>query len=468
MGPLFLLTHRHAITMDTLFTRLKTLWQDFWRGFNWPLLRKLIRAAAVWIVIIVFIPASTPPPGDLYTGAGSHARDSLFNYVGWELEALVNKAFEAAFGVGDYLPEAERSDLVRVYMADMTALFSLEGAIAAIYTDPDINDPEAASADLRTERDTLRADLRSRQNMVENIIEGQVSAVLVDEGLATLGQVLPPVAIRFTPLPDVLIISPRDEIRVAASLSLDALTADRRSALEAAVDADLDVASLVVDIGGMALYPSMVGETDWLTWGIETSVHEWVHHYLFFFPLGLNYFDGSNPETRIINETTADLLGKELGREVLRRYYPELAPPEPDPAAEADEDAADPLPPPEPDPDAFDFSAAMHETRVMVDDLLAAGEVEASENYMEDRRAFFYENGYALRKINQAFFAFYGGYQAEDSGFGTAGDDPIGPAIAELRATTDSAADFLHIMRSITTADQLFAALEEIAVAAAP
>ena len=28
--------------------------------------------------------------------------------------------------------------------------------------------------------------------MVESIIEGQISAVLVDEGLATLGQVLPP------------------------------------------------------------------------------------------------------------------------------------------------------------------------------------------------------------------------------------------------------------------------------------
>ena len=59
MGPLFLLAHRHAITMDTLFTRLRTLWQDFWRGFNWPLLRKLIpkqvRIATYIVIIATFV-----------------------------------------------------------------------------------------------------------------------------------------------------------------------------------------------------------------------------------------------------------------------------------------------------------------------------------------------------------------------------------------------------------------------------
>jgi len=418
-----------------------------WGAIPWRRVWALARVLVVCAVMLVTLRSSTPPPGDLVIGAAAHARDSLFNYVAWEADALAAKAFAGLFGVQGYVDEATRAGLVRAYMADLSAVLQLEARIAAIYSDPAVPDPGAASAGLRAERDARRADLRDRQDMVESILEEQVSAVLVDEGLAVLGQVLPPVAIRFSPLPDVLIISPRDAIRVDASLTLDGMSVDRRDALEAAVDADLDVASLVVDIGGMALYPSMVGETDALAWVIETTAHEWVHHYLFFFPLGWQYFDGGNPETRIINETTADVLGKEIGRQVLARYYPDLAPPPAAPAAPAAT----------PQPDAFDFAAEMHTTRVTVDALLAEGRVEDAEAYMAERRAFFHAHGHPIRKINQAYFAFYGGYQGEDN-FGTAGEDPIGPAIAALRAQSGSIARFLAVIRGITTREALLAA----------
>jgi len=418
-----------------------------WGAIPWRRVWALARVLVVCAVMLVTLRSSTPPPGDLVVGAAAHARDSLFNYVAWEADALAAKAFTGLFGVQGYVDEATRAGLVRAYMADLSAVLQLEARIAAIYSDPAVPDPGAASAGLRAERDARRADLRDRQDMVESILEEQVSAVLVDEGLAVLGQVLPPVAIRFSPLPDVLIISPRDAIRVDASLTLDGMSVDRRDALEAAVDADLDVASLVVDIGGMALYPSMVGETDALAWAMETTAHEWVHHYLFFFPLGWQYFDGGNPETRIINETTADVLGKEIGRQVLARYYPDLAPPPAAPAAPAAT----------PQPDAFDFAAEMHTTRVTVDALLAEGRVEDAEAYMAERRAFFHAHGHPIRKINQAYFAFYGGYQGEDN-FGTAGEDPIGPAIAALRAQSGSIARFLAVIRGITTREALLAA----------
>lgn len=449
------------MNINTLTTIQRTTTQ-FWRSIPWPRIRKLLRLWIVGLFIIIVFRTSTPPPGDLTTGAAAHAKDSLFDYVGWEVEAVLNKAFQSVFGVQGYLDETARADYVRSYMADLGNLLRLEREITDIYTDPEVSDPDAASADLRAERDTLRTDLTSRQNMAESIIEEQVSTVLVDEGLAFLGQVLPPVAIRFTPLPDVLIIAPRDEIRVETSLSLDALSTDRRNALESAVDVDLDVASLVVDIGGMALYPSMVAETDWLDWNIETAAHEWVHHYLFFYPLGLNYLNNEHPETRIINETTADILGKEIGREVLRRYYPELAPPEPEPQPAAPPDDVDaPAPSPTPDPEAFNFAATMHETRVTVDELLAEGEIEAAENYMEERRALFHANGHPIRKINQAYFAFYGGYQGEDNQ-GTAGEDPIGPTIKTIREETGNVADFLAVMRGITTREQLFTTLDNL------
>src|SRR5690606_25008448 len=109
----------------------------------------------------------------------------------------------------------------------------------------------------------------------------------------------------------------------------------------------------------------------------------------------------------------------EIGRRVLERYYPDLVPP---PAPPPDPNAAPPPPP------AFDLGAEMHETRVTVDQLLADGRVEEAEAYMEARRQVFVANGYLIRKLNQAYFAFYGGYQAGGVP-GVGGEDPIGPAL---------------------------------------
>ncbi|HEX9091699.1 MAG TPA: hypothetical protein VF831_09435, partial [Anaerolineales bacterium] len=62
--------------------------------------------------------------------------------------------------------------------------------------------------------------------------------------------------------------------------------------------------------------------------------------------------------------------------------------------------------------------------------------------YMEQRRQFFWENGYHYRKINQAFFAFYGAY-ADQPG-GPAGADPVGAAVRLLRQNSPSLENFIN------------------------
>ncbi len=52
------------------------------------------------------------------------------------------------------------------------------------------------------------------------------------------------------------------------------------------------------------------------------------------------------------------------------------------------------------------------------DELLAAGKIEEAEAYMEARRQVFWDNGYAIRKLNQAYFAFYGAYADVPGGRG--------------------------------------------------
>ncbi|MEJ2709259.1 MAG: hypothetical protein P8074_16740 [Anaerolineales bacterium] len=61
---------------------------------------------------------------------------------------------------------------------------------------------------------------------------------------------------------------------------------------------------------------------------------------------------------------------------------------------------------------------------------------------MEQRRIFFWEHGYHIRKLNQAYFAFYGAY-ADQPG-GAAGEDPVGAAVRDLRVQSPNLSDFLN------------------------
>lgn len=415
-------------------------------------LRRLPALTALSLLLLFLLQRSVVPVGQVWAAAAIAVREHQFDYVGWELDALSAKLGAALFGLHPFMDEAARADYVRAYLADLARAQALDSEINAAFSDPAVADPQAATASLRAERDTLRADLRARQTLAESILEGQVSAVLVEQGFGLAGQVLPPVSMRFTQVPNLLVVSPRDEIRFDVSINLDPLPVDQIAALEAEIEAARDVSALIVPLGGIALYPAMILETPSVGWAADVFAHEWLHHYLFAFPLGLAYFSGEGfaGETRTINETTASVFGGELGRLVLARYYPDLLPPEP---AAPDPDAPPPPPP------AFDFGAELDRTRRRVDELLAAGAVEAAEAYMEERRQEFHANGYPIRRLNQAFFAFYGGYQAGSGGTpGAGGDDPTGPAIEALRAASPSLRDWIVTMRGITTRAKLLAA----------
>jgi hypothetical protein len=151
-----------------------------------------------------------------------------------------------------------------------------------------------------------------------------------------------------------------------------------------------------------------------------------------------------------MNETTADIVGGEVGKALLARFYPEAA------ANYAMQVQAVSLSK-SPARANFDFRAEMHTTRVHVDELLAARKISEAETYMEQRRQVFWNNGYAIRKLNQAYFAFYGAYA--DVPGGAAGEDPVGPAVRALRTRNKSLAAFLNTIAQMSSFQQLQAAL---------
>jgi hypothetical protein len=373
-----------------------------------------------------------------------------FDFAGWTLDALGVKWAQFAAGSIDYMPEAGRHDLVESYRQLLREEADWERRLAEILAAPGSTVAEGPAV-IRREYEEARRREGRLEPVVEAILQEQTSLILEDLELAPGGAPIPPVAFRFSRLPLALVVSPRQIIRQDANLQISPdLGLEQQIALEAEVERSLGVSSLVVPIGGIGTYPTMVQQTESLGFVAEVVAHEWIHNYLTLRPLGIRY--EATAELRTMNETTATLLGKEIGGLLIARFYPELAPPPALPVS--------PALPSEPPPGlpAFDFGAEMHTTRVTVDELLAEGNVEGAGLYMEERREFFWLQGYQIRRLNQAYFAFYGAYADEPAG--PAGEDPVGAAVRALWQDSASPAEFLKVMAWMDDYTDLLAALE--------
>jgi len=407
------------------------------------------------LVLLLLLASGTPQISTPQQQVHLLAWDNSFDYTTWTIKALWVKLGQAALGNPRYLDPASQLGTVREYLRLVEQIQQVENDIRIIYADPNISDARAASASERA----LLADLSRQYDAVaplaEATLENQVTEILREQGLTLGGQPIPWVLYHITPLPQNLVVSPRERIEQKTSYLLDPdLTTEQAESVEAAVDEKMNVSSLVVPVGGIALYPTMVMRTTALGWLSDTIAHEWIHIYLAYQPLGWNY--ETSPEVRTMNETTASIAGNEIGRIVMERYYPEfihrydstrqLA------AVDSGPIGPGTFPPP------FDFRAEMHQTRVRADELLAEGKVDEAEAYLESRRQVFWARGYAIRKLNQAYFAFYGAYA--DVAGGAAGEDPVGPAVRELRARSANLKDFLDQIGRMSSFEELQSALK--------
>lgn len=412
----------------------------------WPAFANRLKRLLLPLLLLLAFAAAAAPEWPAFEDE-RHRLNSLvalreFDFVSWLLGAVYSKGEAAAVAAQDYLGEEEQQALVLDYLAHTGEARRLQAEIERIYADPAITDPGGAAAPLQRTLAATRESMGELQPTAEAIVQEQVAAVLADEGFGFLGKIVPPVQMHMTPLPLVLIVSRREEIRQLYNVPLQhGLAVATQEALEDAVQEELDRSALVVPIGGLGLYPSMIVETGNLSFLADVVAHEWAHHWLTLQPVGIRY--AASPEMRTINETVASIVGAEAGALVVARFYPHLVP-------APEEESATPTATPE--PPAFDFRAEMAETRRQVDALLAAGEVEAAEAYMEERRALFVEHGYQIRKLNQAYFAFYGAYADTP---GATGDDPVGPTVLALREQSDSLHDFLRRVAPITSFEQL-------------
>ena len=429
---------------------------------------RILDIVSVFILLIIFGGSDNPR----FTGNADqvrlYTREIEFDYPNWVWDSTWTKIEQATIHTPYIFNRETGREIVYDYIHTTKNLSETKARIEEIYANPNISDKEIATKLLRTQRDANLERQEKLAPFAESVLQGQLGEILSQLGLTTIGQPIPPVLYHNSSTPLALIVSSRNEIVQIANISvLPTLTINEQIAVEDKVAQSLNNSTLIVPIGGVGVYPTMVMETTNLAWTLSTIAHEWTHNYLNLRPLGLNY--SVTPELRTMNETTASIVGDEVGLIVLQTYYPELAASSSPIATLQDQSNIFtsvggpslhlPSPLPEDDPPIFDFRAEMHETRITTDKLLIEGKVEEAETYMEQRRQIFWQNGYLLRKLNQAYFAFYGAYA--DTPGGAAGEDPVGPAVRALRAQSASLADFINTIARMTSFEQLQQAIQQ-------
>jgi len=448
------------VSRDTISTNVSLLLFNIWKGIIFIMLYRIGRILDILsiLVVLLIIGGSDTPR---FTGSADrvrvYTREIEFDYPNWVWDAAWIKIEQATTQSPYTFDRATSKEIVFEYMRTTNNLIQTENRIEQIYANPQVTDKEAASALLRSQRDELTVRQKELAPFAESILQSQISETLAGQNLTTAGQPLPPVLYHNSPTPLALIVSKREKIEQIANISvLPTLTINDQIDLEDKVTDALDVSTLVVPIGGVGVYPTMVMETTDLPWLLSTIAHEWTHNYLNLRPLGLNY--STTPELRTMNETTANIVGDEIGHFVLQKYYPQYLASKPGldlPSLNIHflpDNRLD-------DPPAFDFRAEMRETRVHAEELLSQGKIDEAESYMEQRRQVFWDNGYLIRKLNQAYFAFHGAYA--DVPGGAAGEDPVGPAVRALRDQSASLEDFINTIAWMTSFDQLLEAIHQ-------
>ena len=450
-------------------------------------LRRIIR----WVVI-VFLPVV------LVFGAASDAfrpdpvqRAALpyrFSITAWEVWNFPDKWVHL---LASMLPGREKSDEEK--LEDVLLYFGLGrelvGAREAL--NRAMSDEAAGGvASLEGGVERISGERSALRDGVEETIESALSTAIRESGLSRWETfVFPPVDIRLAGPPVLLLTSPRDRIaRQHEALMEPDISLVERERLEDELMAESDVAAVSFQVGGLAAYPASVLDTLSLDDTLRTGAHEWVHHYMAFRPLGQKMFTSAEMVT--LNETFADIVGREIGdaaREALLEGGEapslNLSPAggesedgdnlSPGGGESEDEgnlspaggemggDVTAPLPAAEGGlhgrDEHFGFREEMRETRLRVDELLAEGEVDEAEAYMEERRRFFVEAGYPIRRLNQAYFAFHGTY-AENA----ASSSPIAGQLHRFRELSPDLRTFVLRMADISSYEQFLERLEDL------
>ncbi len=122
-----------------------------------------------------------------------------FDYLTWEVNAFLTKGMQTGVKPAQTLSPQAQHDLVIETLRLTYELEWLDAVIGAAYARTDGMDPAQELVEDLARQKELRGELERLRPMAESILEAQVSEVLVEEGIARLGNAIPRYC--FTSLP---------------------------------------------------------------------------------------------------------------------------------------------------------------------------------------------------------------------------------------------------------------------------
>ena len=233
--------------------------------------------------------------------------------------------------------------------------------------------------------------------------------------------------------PKLLVTSPRNKIeRKEELLLVPSLDIETIEALEGSVASD-ELSSIIINIGGIAAYPSIIAEGKSSRDLFLTVSHEWIHQYLIFHPLGRSYF--SSKEMKEINETLANIFSKKLLKSLCEKDF-EIK----------NKICSIPI---IKNKNKFDYREFMKKLRNNVDELISDGKINDAEKLMNESTLILNNNGIKIRKINQAWFAFNGTYGDSPSSISNYNNE-----LTDLIDSYDNLKDAIDVIKNIRSLDE--------------
>ena len=421
-------------------------------------LRKIIR----WpiLTILGFLLMSLGNDGLRLDPAQQASGPFMYDVIKWELDNFFDKWVHRVIGVlgGSALSERERLNRVGEFFRIGEDVRKIEVKLseAIVSGSYDASRYQDELTDLKQRREHIRND-------VEEAIESAISDVISDEGIASWRKfTFPPVDVRLTELPKLLVTSPRERISRTHEVLLNpSVTAEDSEAIENQLSESSNLSAIVVSIGGLATYPASIPNNQPLCRTLQIASHEWLHHHFFFYPLGQNMFN--DIEMQVLNETMANIAGNELGSMASDILLNKInlssfaSNPSMYTCRHEQEEFEEQVKVVGPEP--FRFGQEMRNTRLKVDQLLSEGLIEQAEAYMENRRILFVKNGFNIRKLNQAYFAFNGTYADNPASV-----SPVGGQVLRFRRLMSSLGEFIHEIAIISNFKAFEAKLEAISL----
>jgi hypothetical protein len=143
----------------------------------------------VYLVFLFLLVRSDPYQSTFEDKVRNYTRPYEFDYVSWTLNAFWVKNQQAAVDIPHYLTVAQQHQMVMDYIHTLDSWNQVSASIQQTYTNPNIHNADQAAAPLLAQQHDLQTKLNQLGPIAEAVIQQQVSSVLADEGLTTLGQI---------------------------------------------------------------------------------------------------------------------------------------------------------------------------------------------------------------------------------------------------------------------------------------